>query len=281
MKHSNFDDSQLSPVKQQLLQQLLQEKLASRSVPPIQVIPHIAEQEDAPLSFAQQRLWFLDQLGASNSPYHMPVASHLKGSLHLQALEKSIEEIVHRHSVLRTIFVNQDGHPVQVVRASIDLKMLVIDLTAFSASAQEHKISQLMRSEAQRPFDLAHGPLLRITLLRLQHDEYILQATFHHIVTDGWSLGVFTEELSKFYTAFVGSGGWGQDRYELNGTGSDRCRSGWSARDNPAQRRCRWAIRVGARPLPPIPAPPTPTDGSHPGLTVMKVVGQREHTGRP
>jgi natural product biosynthesis luciferase-like monooxygenase protein/amino acid adenylation domain-containing protein/non-ribosomal peptide synthase protein (TIGR01720 family) len=206
MKDSSFDFSQLSPVKQQLLQKLLQEKLASQSVPPAQVIQHTAEQEDAPLSFAQQRLWFLDQLGASNSPYHMPVASRLKGSLHLQVLEKSVQEIVCRHSVLRTIFVNQDDYPVQVVRSSIDFIMLVIDLTSLPAFVREHKISQLMSSEAQQPFDLAHGPLLRVTLLRLQNDEYILQVTFHHIIADGWSLGVFTDELSKFYTAFVGVG---------------------------------------------------------------------------
>ncbi len=165
------------------------------------MIPHL-EQEYAPLSFAQQRLWFLEQLGASNSPYNMSGANRLDGSLYLEVLEKSVQGIIRRHAVLRTVFVKQDGHPLQRIRDSLDMTFPLIDLVSLSVQEQEHEIFRLARSEPQQPFDFVQGPLFRLTLLRLKNDEHILLATFHHIIADAWSLAIFTKELSEFYTAF-------------------------------------------------------------------------------
>ena len=190
MKDSSHDFSQLSPVKQQLLQKLLQKKQAGRSAPSSQMIQHYPGQEEAPLSFAQQRLWFLEQLDTSSSPYYVPFAGQLKGPLHLEILEKSIQGIVSRHAALRTVFVNQNDHPVQVVRPTLDLMVPMIDLRWLSAPEQESQIHRLTREEIQQPFDLAQGPLLRVTLLRLKNDEHFLLVTFHHIVTDGWSSSI-------------------------------------------------------------------------------------------
>ncbi|TMC16012.1 MAG: amino acid adenylation domain-containing protein, partial [Chloroflexi bacterium] len=162
--------------------------------------------EDAPLSFAQQRLWFFEQLGAGQSPYNIPSFNRLYGALKLQILEQSVQEIMHRHAIFRTTFINRDGYPVQVIKPTMDLITPIIDLTFLPTFEQEHELSRLMQAEVQRPFELAQGPLLRLTLLRLRPDEHVLLATFHHIIIDGWSQGVFVHELSEFYTAYCN--GW-------------------------------------------------------------------------
>jgi amino acid adenylation domain-containing protein len=155
-----------------------------------------------PLSYSQQRLWFLDQLDPGSFTYNLFSAYRLEGDLDVAALEQSFNEIVRRHDVLRTMFKSEDGNPVQVVLPALAIKIPILDLRA-PASAEERWVEARRRftEEAQRPFDLATGPLIRLTLLQLADDEYVLLRAMHHIVSDGWSEGVLFHELSEIYEA--------------------------------------------------------------------------------
>jgi hypothetical protein len=157
-----------------------------------------------PLSFAQQRLWFLDQMVPGTPLYNVPLAARLTGPLNVEALQKSLNAVVRRHDVLRTTFTTgADGTPVQVVAPGFTLRLSVIDLCDISGEAQENKVRQLAVEEAQRPFDLARGPLVRGTLLRLGERQHILLLTLHHIISDGWSLGVLMRDAMGLYEAFA------------------------------------------------------------------------------
>lgn len=171
----------------------------------LQITPIPRETNTFPLSFAQQRLWFLDQLESNSSLYNIPAAVRLKGKLNLAALEGSLSEIFRRHEALRTTFTIQDGQPVQVVHPDT-LKLFtlsVLDLKKFPQPEQETAVSQLIDEEAQRPFDLSQGPLVRATLLQLSVEEHLLLFTMHHIVSDGWSVAVFIREMAALYAAFT------------------------------------------------------------------------------
>ncbi|HEX3129772.1 MAG TPA: amino acid adenylation domain-containing protein, partial [Thermoanaerobaculia bacterium] len=156
----------------------------------------------APLSFAQERLWFLDRLEPGNPVYNMPMGLRLAGALDVAALERSIGEIVRRHQALRTTFPEVDGEPRQVIGEAEAWRLPVVDLLALPAAAREAEAGRLGVAEAVRPFDLARGPLLRTTLLRLEPEAWSLLLNLHHIVGDGWSLGVLERELSALYPAF-------------------------------------------------------------------------------
>jgi amino acid adenylation domain-containing protein len=153
------------------------------------------------VSFAQQRLWFLDQLAPGGSAYNIPAALRLKGKLEVETLERSLEEIVRRHEALRTSFaVNEEQQPEQVVKPVWQVKLAVEDLSELPE--QEQVIAELAAAEAQRPFDLSDAPLWRARLLRLGPAEHVLLFTMHHIISDGWSLGVLVRELSTLYQAY-------------------------------------------------------------------------------
>jgi len=162
----------------------------------------IARSEHLPLSFAQQRLWFLDQMQPDSPLYNLPEAVRLIGSLDTIALERSFNEMVRRHEALRTTFQTVDDQPVQVIAPPAPLPLKRIDLTALGKAAQEAEVQRLVNAEAQQPFDLAHGPLLRVTLIRLNDAEHVALLTMHHIVSDGWSMAVLIQELTTLYTAF-------------------------------------------------------------------------------
>ena len=168
-------------------------------VPPIQ--PG-SRDRDLPLSFAQQRLWFIDQLDPGNSVYNFPVAVRLRGSLNLEALEWSLNEIVRRHEVLRTTFSMVDGQPFQVVAPRLTITVLIVNLRELSETERENEVQRLAIEEAKRPFDLAKGPLLRATVLQLAADEQVGLLTMHHIVSDGWSTGILIREMAVLYQAF-------------------------------------------------------------------------------
>ncbi len=155
-----------------------------------------------PLSFAQQRLWLLDQLEPGGAHYNLPVAARVTGPLDMGALERSLGEIVRRHEALRTTFVATDGEPHQRIAVGASLVLPVIDLSAFPVARREEEARRLAEREVGRPFDLARGPLLRATLLRLDTDDHVLLLVMHHIVSDGWSLGVLTQELSALYASY-------------------------------------------------------------------------------
>ncbi|WP_414585411.1 non-ribosomal peptide synthetase [Scytonema sp. PCC 10023] len=156
-----------------------------------------------PTSFAQARLWFLNQLASGNPFYNVSTALRLTGSLNLTALEQTFNEIVRRHETLRTTFVLMQGQPMQAIAPTLTIPLPLIDLRHLSATECETQARQLVTTEAQCPFNLTTDPLLRVTLLQLDQAEYLLLINLHHIVADGWSIGVLIRELGALYTAFA------------------------------------------------------------------------------
>jgi nonribosomal peptide synthetase DhbF len=158
--------------------------------------------ERLPLSYAQQRLWFLDRLGRGSREYNIPAALRLRGVLDQTALEKAINTIVQRHEILRTHFEEVEGEPVQVIAAEVRLALGVEDLSGLEEERQKEEVKLALAQQWQEGFDLERGPLLRVRLMKLGEEEHILLRTFHHIVYDGWSDGVFHWELVELYEAF-------------------------------------------------------------------------------
>jgi nonribosomal peptide synthetase DhbF len=158
--------------------------------------------ERLPLSYAQQRLWFLDRLGRGSREYNIPAALRLRGILDQTALEKAINTIVQRHEILRTHFEEVEGEPVQVIAAEVRLALGVEDLSGLEEERQKEEVKLALAQQWQGGFDLERGPLLRVRLMKLGEEEHILLRTFHHIVYDGWSDGVFHWELVELYEAF-------------------------------------------------------------------------------
>lgn len=158
--------------------------------------------QDQPLSFAQQRLWFLYQLDPGSVAYIHPVVTRLRGLLNLAALAESLREIARRHAVLRTTFPTRDGEPVQHIQPVRSSYLECIDLRGQPAATREELVSQLGREEADAPFDFVNGPLWRVKLLMLDTQEHVLFITLHHITTDGWSNSIFIRELTTLYQAY-------------------------------------------------------------------------------
>jgi len=155
-----------------------------------------------PVSYAQQRLWFIDRLEGGSTGYHLPEALRLRGPLDRAALLHAMDAVVARHESLRTSFVEVDSRPVQVIAASLHLDMPVDDLRGLPADERQARVQQVLRREWEEPFDLVRGPLLRVRLLQLDEDDHVLVRTQHHIVSDGWSQGVFQREWLALYAAF-------------------------------------------------------------------------------
>ncbi|NEO93190.1 MAG: AMP-binding protein, partial [Moorea sp. SIO3G5] len=156
-----------------------------------------------PLSFTQERLWFLDQLESGNfSAYNIPLAFRLEGTLNVSALEQSINEILRRHEALRTSFSSVNGQLIQVIQPEMTLTLSRVNLCDWPLGDRETKAMQLLTEEVQQPFNLGQGPLLRPKLVQLGEEEYFLLLTIHHIVSDAWSKGVLFKELTRLYKAF-------------------------------------------------------------------------------
>jgi acyl carrier protein len=156
----------------------------------------------APLSFAQQRLWFIDRLNPGSAVYNIPGAVRLEGGLNLDALERVINEIVRRHEVLRTRFEVNEGEPAQVTDEWEPRRLEVVDLTSLPPEAREEEVSRRAKEEAETGFDLSRGPLFRVKVLKLAEEEYVLLYTMHHVVSDGWSMGILIKEIEALYRAF-------------------------------------------------------------------------------
>jgi amino acid adenylation domain-containing protein len=156
-----------------------------------------------PVSFAQQRLWFLSRLHPGSPAYNLSSAYRLSGDLRLPVLRRALDEVVRRHEILRTTFALSDGEPVQVVAGAGRTTLPVVDLSGLAPERRETVIRRLLETEAERPFDLLHGPLLRLLALRCGGREHVLFCGLHHIVTDGWSEAIFARELGLLYTAFA------------------------------------------------------------------------------
>ncbi|HYU31238.1 MAG TPA: 2,3-diaminopropionate biosynthesis protein SbnA [Thermoanaerobaculia bacterium] len=173
---------------------------AAPAPPPLVPVPRDGAQEGLPLSFAQQRLWLIDQLEPGNPAYNVPLAVRLTGEVAPALVERIFAEVVRRHEALRTMFASREGQPVQVVAPPEPAPRLpLIDL---SGLAREAEVRTLLREEARRPFDLQRGPLLRLRLVRLAPAEHLLMITLHHIVADAWSMGVLLREVAALYAAF-------------------------------------------------------------------------------
>ncbi len=167
----------------------------------VPILPQSQESNSFALSFSQQRLWFLDQLEPGNAAYNLSAAIRLKGTLRLDVLEKSLNEIVRRQESLRTTFITVDDKPVEIINPSLLLHIPVTDLHKLSADLQEMEVQKLLTVEATIPFDLSQGPLVRASLLMLSETEYAFLLTMHHIISDGWSMSIFMRELRILYKA--------------------------------------------------------------------------------
>jgi amino acid adenylation domain-containing protein len=174
---------------------------ADAAPPPI--VP-VRREGELPLSFAQQRLWFIDRLEPGGSAYNVPAALRLRGTLDVEGLAWALSELVKRHEVLRTTFgPGADGEPVQVIHPSAPVELPVMDLSDRDAETRAAEVERLARDEAARPFDLARGPLMRSTLLRLGEDEAVALFTLHHVVSDGWSMEILVREVAALYAAYL------------------------------------------------------------------------------
>ncbi|NER93225.1 MAG: amino acid adenylation domain-containing protein [Symploca sp. SIO1B1] len=174
--------------KRKLLAELIEKKKTSLKI--------------LPLSFAQERLWFLDRLFPESPAYNIPSLIKLTGILKIAALEQSLKALVKRHETLRTTFSTQDGQPVQVIAPDGSVTIPVVNLEHLKPDEQEVTVQKQVFLEAQKPFDLSNGPLLRVLLFCLGEQEHILFVNIHHIIFDGWSLGVFNRELGTLYDAY-------------------------------------------------------------------------------
>ena len=191
----------LSPEKRALLERRLMQQNA-RGVKP-QGISQRDAAAPCPLSFAQQRLWFLDQLEPASAVYNIVKAVRLRGTLHLEALRQALDAILERHEALRTTFSSVDGDPIQVINEPCVVPLAISDLRTLPAAERESECLHRLREVAQRPFNLSTDTMLRAALVRLQDDECVLLLVMHHIASDGWSVGLLMRELSAFYTSFV------------------------------------------------------------------------------
>lgn len=192
--------ARLSPELHAQLLQRIHERKASLSHPVI--TPVARDTTTFPLSFAQQRLWFLDQL-QRNPTYNIPLAIRLHGTLQPVLLEQCLNEIIQRHEALRTTFHARDGQPFQVIAPSLVLSLTTKNLTTLPENERESALQQLAIEEAHTLFQLSEGPLVRATLLRLGATEHVLLLTQHHIISDGWSLGVWLQEIAALYEALL------------------------------------------------------------------------------
>ncbi|HWF88172.1 MAG TPA: amino acid adenylation domain-containing protein [Pyrinomonadaceae bacterium] len=162
-----------------------------------------ANPEELPLSYAQQRLWFLEQLGDTSSAYNIPLPVLISGPLDVKALTRALNEIIRRHEVLRASFGSLYGQTLQLIAPKVELSIPLTDLSAVPAEQRQQELRRLIQLDASRPFDLTTGPLMRASLLQLDVEEYAALLTMHHIVSDGWSTSVLLKELGILYEAFA------------------------------------------------------------------------------
>ncbi|MCP4659590.1 MAG: AMP-binding protein, partial [bacterium] len=193
--------AKLSAAKRRILSRQLAKKRGQGSPEPI--TPQPRDSGPLPLSFSQERLWFLTQLEPESRAYHLYYVLRFDGNLGVTTLERSFQEVIRRHEGLRTTFVPVDGKPVQVINGVRPFSLPVVALEGLPRAARQAELRRLARAESDGSFDLARGPLLRGLLLRLAPAETVLLLTLHHIIFDGWSLGLLVEEVSAVYRALT------------------------------------------------------------------------------
>jgi amino acid adenylation domain-containing protein len=193
-----------SPTVGELARQIEAARAAGRHAEQVPPVVPVERTEHLPLSFAQRRLWFINKLEPGSALYNVSAAVRLTGSLDVESLARSLSEVVRRHESLRTHFAEiNDREPVQIIEPPAPLRLTRVDLSGETHEAREAEAARLIEQEAQRPYDLSTGPLLRISLIRLDEGEHILAVMMHHIISDGWSMGVLVREVAALYSAFV------------------------------------------------------------------------------
>jgi len=191
----------LSPERRALLDQLRARR--AQAAAGLAPIPRRPDRRRAPLSFAQERLWFLDQLMPGTTLFVLTSTWHIREWVDHEVLDAAVNEMVRRHEILRTTFVVERGEPVQLIAPERRLLLSVTDLRSLDPATARAEAGRLARREAHRPFDLERGPLLRASLLTLDDDDHIFVVAMHHIVSDGWSMGVVWNELCAVWDAFA------------------------------------------------------------------------------
>ena len=198
---ANSSVANMSGAKRDLLQRYLSGRINPKPTSRL-LINRQAQDKPTQTSFGQERLWFIEQLLPGSAIYNLPIAVRLSTALDISILEKSLNEVVRRHETLRTTFATVDGQPKPVIAPNLRLIISVVDLSNVPQHERETTAGRLTNEEALRPFDLATGPLIRVSLIRLGDDSQILLVTMHHIISDGWSTAIFFQELSLLYKAF-------------------------------------------------------------------------------
>jgi len=223
-----------------------------------------------PLSFAQQRLWFLHQLDPQSPAYNMPFALRLLGQLDIPALERTLNEIIRRHEVLRTSFDSLEGEPLQLIAATQPLELPLTDLSALPSQKREAETRRLALQEALRPFDFARGPMLRASLLQLAEEEHVLSLTMHHIVSDGWSMGVLVHEVATLYTAFSNGQPSPLDELTVQYADYAQWQREWLSGEVLAEQLSYWKRQLQGAP----PVLELPTDRPRPSVQTFKGANQ-------
>ncbi len=195
------DNSRLTPAQQALFEKRLQDALALAAPPP--TIRRRPDQNRFPLSFAQERFWFLQQLDPAGAAYNRPAAIRLHGPLQAHMLERALSEVARRHEILRAIFPSHDGQPQQVIIPPGSVQLPVVDISALPPDQREARARELAREETRRPFGLTESPPWRAILLRLASDTHVLLLPTHHIISDAWSSRILLRELAALYSASV------------------------------------------------------------------------------
>jgi amino acid adenylation domain-containing protein len=219
-----------------------------------------------PLSFAQRRLWFLDQFEPGSAAYNIPDAVRLIGPLDVAALEQSLGEIMRRHESLRTVFTLVDGEPRQVVRPNASPGLSIVDLGALSEDTKAETARRLAEMEARRSFALLRGPVMRATLLRSRAHEHILLLTMHHIVADAWSIGVFARELTTLYDSYCAGQPSPLENLPIQYVDFAQWQNEWLSGDTLAEVLSYWKSQLTG----PLPILKLPTDRPRPSVQTFR-----------
>ncbi|HHE54555.1 MAG TPA: amino acid adenylation domain-containing protein, partial [Caldithrix abyssi] len=182
---------------------VIEEQRLKQKGPQLPPFKRIPRDQDLPLSFAQQRLWFLDQLAPDNATYNIPTALKINGVFNLHVFEKTLNFLVERHETLRTTFTNKNGTPLQIIKEHLELKPPLIDLSHLPEKEREQEALRLATEDAMEPFDLEVGPLFRVKVLKLADDQHVVLFNMHHIISDGWSVSVLIREFAQVYESFL------------------------------------------------------------------------------
>ncbi|AGC44009.1 non-ribosomal peptide synthetase [Myxococcus stipitatus DSM 14675] len=235
----------------------LTDKGAAR--PPLLPVPRTG---DLPLSFAQQRLWLIDQFEPNSATYNIPLALLLEGPLDVDALQESFSALIERHESLRTTFVTHEGEPRQHIHPSAPVHLVRVDLQSLPEATRLAEAQRRVSEEAARPFDLARGPIFRALLLRLEAQRHVLVGTVHHIASDGWSMGVLLRELAEFYAARLSGQAPGLSALPIQYADFAAWQRGWLQGDALERQLSYWRQQLSGAP----PFLELPTDRPRPAV---------------